>query len=418
MKIFENSLNNIDSIINKTNQRYKPFDTKTYSNRIVNESLTKAETGIIPLDQNKVIAKADYTELQNLFGTHKFSFAEPFIGPHPDFGHLGHDQYLNHYAVSMFLDIKGSTQLTKNYDLLQIRQIKDTILTLAIQVCSFFGGHIQRLQGDGIFVYFVRKDMYQNDAIINALNSATLMSFFMKYQLPQYFKGEDISPPKVRIGIDYGNAEQTIWSYYGLSYCRELTTTSLHTDLAAKLQSKADPNGIQIGSNVVNELDLNPYFIQSSASGEYIFETYRQWSFNWENYLTTFDFIKRDSNRNLIIESPNLRLKCFIAPNDNGPFHEYQQNLYSIPKGYKIRFKIVQNNNLYLKPSSQMIEWTINNSGKEAKKADQIKFTVDEAKNQVECSVNAQYLGHHDIQCKIIREFGSNSNLKYPLYIR
>jgi adenylate cyclase len=418
MKLFENSLNDIDSIINKRSQRYKSFDASFSATKNLNEGISKAETGIIPLEQNKVIAKADYSELQGLFGTHKFSFSEPFIGPHPDFAHLQHDQYLSHYAVSMFLDIKGSTDLSKRYDLLQIRQIKDTILTLAIQVCSFFGGHIQRLQGDGIFVYFVRKDMHQNDAIINALNSASLMSFFMKYQLPQYFKDEDIAPPKVRIGIDFGNAEKTIWSYYGLSFCRELTTTSLHTDLAAKLQAKADPNGIKIGDNIVNELDLQAKLVQTVTGEEYIFDKYKQWKFNWETYLQTFDFIKKDTNQNLVFESPNIRLKCLISQSENGQYYEYQQNLYSIPKGYKIKFQLVQNNTPYVKPNSQEIEWTILNTGKEATKNQKLTEIIKEAKNKNECSVNAEFLGHHDMQCKIRKQFGENVNLKYPVFVR
>lgn len=153
MNLFDNKLNKIGGIIRG--------ESSNYTNQIgtVDESLIKANDGIVDTDENKVVAKVDYGEIESLFGTHKFSFLEPKIGPHPDFEYLAHDKYLNHYAVSMFVDIKGSTFLSNKYSLLQIRQIKDTILTLAIEVCSFFGGHIHRLQGDGIFVYFVRSEM-------------------------------------------------------------------------------------------------------------------------------------------------------------------------------------------------------------------------------------------------------------------
>jgi class 3 adenylate cyclase len=249
MDLFKNRLDQIGSIIK--GERSGRVSLSAHL-----EDFKKAKSEINDSKDDKVVAKVNYSEIEKLFGTHKFSFLEPTIGPHPDFKHMKHNDYLNHYAVSVFIDIKGSTYLSNKYDLLQIRQIKDTILTLAIEVCSFFGGHIHRLQGDGIFVYFVRSEMHDLDAIINALNASSLISYFMKYKLPQYFTDESIKAPQIRIGIDYGSKEKTLWSYYGLEYCSELTTTGLHTDLAAKLQSKAQGNGILIGQNIVDELDL------------------------------------------------------------------------------------------------------------------------------------------------------------------
>jgi len=421
MKLFQNSLSDIDSIIKNKRQSYSRYDNLAGIKNL-DENLSKGQDGIIITGQDKVIAKADYTELQGLFGIHKFSFSDPFIGPHPDFKHLEHDQYMNHYAVSMFLDIKGSTELSKRYDLLQIRQIKDTILTLAIQVCSFFGGHIQRLQGDGIFIYFVRTSLYDSDAVINALNAASLMTFFMKYQLPVHFKDEEIQPPKVRIGIDYGDSEKTIWSYYGLSFCRELTTTSLHTDLAAKLQSKADPNGIRIGNNIVEMLDLQPNLVKKIIGEEFIFnDSYRQWNFDWESFLLSFDFIRRDSERNLTFETPKYRLHCEIADRENGLFVNYPQNLFSIPKEYKIKFTLKENDQPYNLRTllNEHIEWQIVNTGKEAAKAQKLKESMQDYKDMVTCMVDAKYLGHHDMQCKIVKSGNQqNINVRYPVFVR
>lgn len=420
MELFQSSLSNIDSIINKSQSKYSLYESISGVQNLEKSVSSKGDHGIVHVEESKVLAKADYSELQKLFGIHKFSFAEHFIGPHPDFSHLQHNQYLNHYAVSMFLDIKGSTLLSKKYDLLQIRQIKDTILTLSIQVCSFFGGHIQRLQGDGIFVYFVRNELHQNDAMINALNAASLLSFFMKYQLPKHFKDEDIAPPKIRVGIDYGDATKTIWSYYGLTGCRELTTTGLHTDLAAKLQARAGANGIRIGHNVVNELDLQDYLIKKVAEEEFIFDnSYRQWDFDWEAYLLTFDFIKRDSDRGLIFSPPAIRLKCQIAKNESDSFVDYPQNLFGIPKGYKIKFLLQQNGLPYAKKTEkEKIIWSVKNTGREARKEKAESPDVSKHNNTNTCLVDASYLGHHDMQCKIVKEYSDNINVRFPVFVR
>lgn len=417
MDLFKNKLDRIDSILKGEQSEAFSNYSGADSNRI-----EKGYSEINESKDDKVVAKVNYGEIEQLFGTHRFSFLEPTIGPHPDFKHLNHHEYLNHYAVSVFIDIKGSTFLSNKYDLLQIRQIKDTILTLAIEVCSFFGGHIHRLQGDGIFVYFVRSEMNSLDAIINSLNAASLINYFMKYRLPQYFTDEEIKAPQIRVGIDYGDADQTIWSYYGLEYCNELTTTGLHTDLAAKLQSKAPANGVMIGQNVVNELDLQDSLVKLDVTDQFIFNgKYKKYEFKWENYILTYDFIKRDGKGGIEIQKPKYSLKCEIAEENSETYHPYHQNLYSIPKRYKIRFTVYENEQPYVLKEylDEHLEWKIINTGKEARQNNKLTQEMKEFKDQVTCQVNAEYLGHHDMQCKIIRKGSiTNVNVRYPVFVR
>jgi class 3 adenylate cyclase len=416
MRLFSNKLNQLNEIINtQPENRVKKFGE-------FRANLNKGVGHVIESTGSKVVAKVDYSEVERLFGRHKFSFMEPHIGPHPDFQHIGPDDYLHHYAVSMFADIKGSTQLAKKYDLYQIRQIKDTILTLVIEACSFFGGHIHRLQGDGVFVYFVRSEMNEKDAMINALNAASLISFFMKYQLPEHFSNEDIDPPKIRIGIDYGNAEQTLWSYYGLNYCTELTTTSLHTDLAAKLQAKAGANQIMIGQNVVQELDLEGVVAEYNRDDPFIFnQSYKRYEFFWSKYLLRYDFISKDCSGALELTEPDFRLECEIAEKEEGPFYFYHQNLYSIPKGYKIKFTLVHRGVPYHRRehTGEEIHWDIINTGKEARAKDKLNEQIDKAKNEVQCIVDAEYLGLHQMRCKIKRNRHSiNRNIYFSVFVR
>lgn len=416
MDLFKNRLDQIESIIKGARRERVNFSAQ--ENRLI-----KSNVEINESKNDKVVAKVNYNELEKLFGTHKFSFLDPTIGPHPDFSHLKHNEYLNHYAVSVFIDIKGSTYLSNKYNLLQIRQIKDTILTLAIEVCSFFGGHIHRLQGDGVFVYFVRSEMHNIDAIINALNATSLISYFMKYRLPQFFTDEETKAPQIRVGIDYGDAEKTLWSYYGLEYCNELTTTGLHTDLAAKLQSKAPANGIMIGQNIVDELDIQETLVKLDPVDQYIFNgKYKKYEFKWENYILTYDFIKRDGQGGIELLKPRYYLQCEIADENGAQYFVYPQNLYSIPKKYKIKFTLYENGMPYVLKTYQNehIEWKIVNTGKQAKQSNALTQEMKEHKDKTVCQVNAEYLGHHDMQCKIIRSgvSTSNINVRFPVFIR
>jgi adenylate cyclase len=423
MELFENYLDNIDGIIKKKNiSSYKKYlhDTSNITSLNEQKSIAKrTDTGIKPLEgTNKTLVKFDYSSMANLFGINKYTINEPTIGNHPDFEHLAHNQYENHFAVSMFLDIKGSTELAKKYDLLQIRLIKDTILTLAIHVCSFFGGHIQRLQGDGVFVYFVKRGQHKNDAIINSLNASSMMCFFMKYVMSKVFVKEGIDPLKVRIGIDYGDDDQVLWSYFGLSGCNELTTTSLHTDLASKLQSEAKSNGIMLGNNIIQKLDLNDNLLIFDLNDKIIFPDYKKYQFKWEDYLRTYNFVQKNNNGELIIDIPRLALYCMIAENENSNFSVYPQNLFSIPKGYKIKFELRKDNLIYNKLNFEEIEWKIKNTGKEAKNLDQLSPDISQHNNKSVAIVDAAYLGHHDMECKIKRQHSTNSNLKYSVFVQ
>ena len=415
MDIFSKKFNNLQNILNyDINESYSNF---TGESRIFG----KSEGSLSKRDNDKLVAKADISEMEHFYGRHKFSVLEPRIGAHPDFKDKIGDSILNHYAVSMFVDIKGSTSLSRRYNLFQIRQIKDTILTLVIEVCSFFGGHIQRLQGDGVFVYFVRSEMNPKDAVINSLNASSLLAFLMQFKMPKYFEKEDIKPPRIRIGIDYGDDKQTIWSYYGVPYCNELTTTGLHTDLAAKMQAKASSNGINIGENIIKELDLQDTIVKQDAENPNIFDNYKMYNFKWDNYLSSFDFIKRDGERRLHYHNPVYRLKCEIAQKDSQNFFPYSQNLYSIPKGYKIKFTLLKNNNPYFlnRTLIKSLKWKIINTGKEASNGKDPNEDMDRLNDKTSCIVNAEYLGNHSMQCKIVRpKMDTNINIKFPLFVQ
>lgn len=239
------------------------------------------------------------------------------LGEHPDFVHLkGTNKTEMHYITSVFIDIKGSTNLHKIYNLETIHVITNTIQKAAIHTCILFGGHIQRLQGDGVFIYFGGKNIDKKVAIERALSATSFFTYFVKNDLKNILEGEGIEDINTRIGIDYGDDDKVMWANYGLGICSELTTNSLHTSLAAKMQSYATSNGIVIGDNVRKKVELDEAFFDyvkdsyGNITKRYIFEDipnnfrYTQYSFDWYSYLKSLSFIKSDDNGTLYIYTP------------------------------------------------------------------------------------------------------------------
>ncbi|TDS14951.1 nucleotide-binding domain-containing protein [Sphingobacterium paludis] len=434
MKLFENYASGIERILS---ENYTSVDRSTIKSSKPSDILLKAmgkDTEMFKksielqgqIDGDKALLNIDREGLTKLFGSNASGFEDIVIGSHPDFADLDYNGYLNHHCVSMFVDIKGSTRLALKEDLKKVRLIKDSLLTLCIHVANFFGGHIHRLQGDAVFVQFVRKGAYKNDAIINSLNAASVLCQFVEQDLKDVFEKKGLSPIKIRIGIDYGNDEDVLWSHYGVPSCAELTTTSLHTDLAAKLQSKAPSNGIVIGANIVKELDLPEEFVKhvyKTVDDKQVVETYvingfnyKQYIFKWKTYLLSFDFIKKSSNGiTLDIEEKDFRITCKVSDEGKDNWTPYYQNSYSIPKKMSIAFTITFKGLPYYRQGNETIEWVIHNRGDEAQLEQKVEIRNI---NETECVTNAAYLGHHYISCKIKRNFGSNITVTFPVYVQ
>lgn len=227
------------------------------------------------------------------------------LGLHPDFAHLkGTNNTENHYIVSAFIDIKGSTNLFSRYEPETVLIINTTIQRAAIHTCLIFGGYIHRLQGDGLFVYFGGKGIDKGIATLRALQSASVFTYFVKYDLKNLFLEQGIDKIFTRIGIDLGNNEDVLWSMAGIGEISEVTTCSLHTSLASKMQASAESNGIVVGDNVKNNIGLQFHNLvqpvskrTGKESDRYIFQiqdenfNYTQYDLDWLNFLKKQDFI-------------------------------------------------------------------------------------------------------------------------------
>lgn len=238
------------------------------------------------------------------------------LGLHPDFAHLKHSEDLEeHYIVSMFVDIKGSTNLFKRYSPKTVWIITNTIQRAAIHTCLIFGGYVHRLQGDGLFIYFGGKGVKPDFAINRSLQFASVFTYFVREDLKKIFLAQGVEDINTRIGVDLGFDRDVIWGMAGIGEISEVTTCSLHTSLASKMQGSAISNGIVLGDHVKNASQIISSFCSpvchrtKNENDRYIFRMpaenfyYTQYDFDWFKFLKQQDFIATDLSGNLRLKS-------------------------------------------------------------------------------------------------------------------
>lgn len=96
--------------------------------------------------------------------------------------------------------------------------------------------------------------------------------------------------------------------YSGLGDSGEVTTCSLHTSLAPKMQANATSNGIVTGQNIINQISSSDKYFKVKSKPIWDYEDgrfYNQYDFNWERYLVDNDFAKQNIDGDLILNIGN-----------------------------------------------------------------------------------------------------------------
>jgi len=249
-------------------------------------------------------------------------------GQHPDFAYLKHtNEVENHYIVSMFVDIKGSTNLFRRYTPETVLVITNTLQRAAIHTCLIFGGFVHRLQGDGLFVYFGGRNVSVQEAVKRALQFSSVFTYFVKNDIKALFEQQGIEAIFTRIGIDLGYDEHVVWALAGIGEISEVTTCSLHTSLASKMQSHAPSNGIVAGHHVFQESpEIAEMFAPVSRrtndeKHRYIYQiperkfNYTQYDFEWLVFLKRQSFIATDFSGNLHLKGKRAQSQPKVLAN-------------------------------------------------------------------------------------------------------
>lgn len=236
----------------------------------------------------------------------------PSLGNHPDFAKLRHTSNTEkHWIISAFVDVKKSTQLYNRFTLATVALITEGIVKASIFAVNLCGGYVHRIQGDGLMVYFGGKNIDKTQATKDALKAFSMISYFVKNDLKEYFESNNIKDIYTRTGIDLGHDNQVLWMYSGLGNAGEITTSSLHTSLAPKMQATANSNGIVVGQHILNQISDKKYF-KTKSKPIWDYEDgrfYEHYDFDWEKYITDNDFGVQDQYGNVILTIGNPKTK-------------------------------------------------------------------------------------------------------------
>lgn len=220
------------------------------------------------------------------------------LGAHPDFSYLKDaNQVEYHYITTMFIDIRKSTDLFKKYDPIAVARITRTIQDAAIHTCWYFDGYVHRLQGDGLMIYFGGKNVSISDSTSQALTAASFISYFVKNDLKELFNENGVKNIYTRIGIDLGEKDDVLWHLAGMGECSEITTCSLHSSLASKMQNQAGINGVITGDHIIKHTSVSKQLFKhkryenEEGVSDFVFSIedegfyYKQHEFDWNTFL-------------------------------------------------------------------------------------------------------------------------------------
>lgn len=181
------------------------------------------------------------------------------IGCHPDFAHLeGTDEIEYHYVTTMFIDVKDSTRLGLRYPLDVVQHIKNSILRAASETVRAMDGHVHRFMGDALMAFFGGRNQTKESSAMAAISCAAMLQALMQESVVPALRKRNIEAQDIgfRIGLDFGDDNEVLWSSYGYTAVNEVTATSFFVDVSAKLQSMASMDSAMLGQNLLRYLDF------------------------------------------------------------------------------------------------------------------------------------------------------------------
>ncbi|AZD07753.1 Adenylate cyclase, class 3 [Pseudomonas sp. NFPP07] len=289
-------------------------------------------------------------QIRQLFGKRGLPNAK--IGGHPHFNNLEVEKRQSYgYAVSLFMDIKGSTKLGLIYPPEDVFFIKNVIIKCAIETIQAFDGHVHRIMGDAVLAFFRSDGLSARNSAIDAINCGTYLVEFMRQKVAPELQANDLQEDiGIRVGIDYGTDDNVLWGMYGYPGFSEVTATSFYVDVAAKLQQTAPRNRVMIGNSIKEFLDLHddvveqklitvdntrqpePFLLPNYSLDDGKKINYRKYVISHKKY---FNLLPKPENASKPISiTSSLKAKEGIQSND-----EYYACSRSIEKPFGIEFK-------------------------------------------------------------------------------
>ena len=152
----------------------------------------------------------------------------------------------------MYVDLVGSTDMVISLPHKQLAAIISSFAQEMAYVIKQHNGLVLKFVGDAVIGYFVIRDNI--DVADIAVTCAESMIKVIKLGINPLLKQYDYPDLQIKIGIDYG---ENIIIRYGNDEESHLDILGQSMNMAAKIQNRAYPDQILIGSEVYDKLNLS-----------------------------------------------------------------------------------------------------------------------------------------------------------------
>lgn len=146
------------------------------------------------------------------------------------------------HLTVMFCDLVGSTQLSRQMDPEDLRQLNLSYQETCARIIQQFDGFVARFMGDGVLAYFGYPMAHEDDAQRAILAGLALIEAMQP--LEKKFKQRADAKLAIRIGIATGNV--IVGDLIGEGASQEAAVVGETPNLAARLQSLAQQNTIYV----------------------------------------------------------------------------------------------------------------------------------------------------------------------------
>lgn len=140
----------------------------------------------------------------------------------------------------VFADLADSTRLSASLDLEAFRGVIRSYQEAATAVIEGHGGYVAKYVGDGLLAYFGYPQSHENDA-----ERAIRAGLALVERISAIESGDGAARLGVRVGIETGPV--VVGEIIGQASAQENTVVGTTPNLAARLQSVAEPNSVVVG---------------------------------------------------------------------------------------------------------------------------------------------------------------------------
>ncbi len=183
------------------------------------------------------------------------------IGGHPDYDHLLYtDEMEDGWITTLFADLKNFSARGLFVNPTDVKAVKRQVLGLWIDSVRIMGGHVHSIDGDGLMVFFGRRNADPAQATYDALAAGINLLTLTEDNLNPLLEDQGHDKVRVRVGVDHDPDMR--WGRVGIPGHYEVKGTGFGIDFAAKMMQSRRSGFVMVGETLVDLIDVPRDFLR------------------------------------------------------------------------------------------------------------------------------------------------------------